>query len=246
MNPTLELLHKHHSDRSFTDEPISEQELDAIVEAAHRAPTSINGQQVSVVVVRDAAKRARIAEIAGGQPWIAKAPVFITVLIDFNKTRVGVEAAGAQQVIHESVEGFAVGAVDAGIALGSLMVAARSLGLGIVPIGGFRRDPQAVIDLLELPPLTFPVAGVAIGHVDQPAPCKPRLSMASFRHDEHYHPEAIGPAIAEYDKTLEEYWRSIGRSDGLPWSTNTAGPYSKVYFPETRPVSIKQGFLNDK
>ena len=168
MNPTLDLLHKHHSDRSFTDEAIAEQDLAAIVEAAYRAPTSINGQQVSVVVVRDAAKRARIAEIAGGQPWIAKAPVFITVLIDFNKTRVGVEAAGAQQIIHESVEGFAVGAVDAGIALGSLMVAARSLGLGIVPIGGFRRDPQAVIDLLELPPLTFPIAGVAIGHVDQP------------------------------------------------------------------------------
>lgn len=246
MNPTLDLLHTHHSDRSFTDEAITEQDLAAIVEAAYRAPTSINGQQVSVVVVRDAAKRARIAEIAGGQPWIAKAPVFITVLIDFNKTRAGAEAAGTQQIIHESVEGFAVGAVDAGIALGSLMVAARSLGLGIVPIGGFRRDPQAVIDLLELPPLTFPIVGVAIGHIDQPAHCKPRLPIASFRHDEHYHAEAIAPAIAEYDQTLPEYWRSIGRGDGLPWSVNTAGPYSKVYFPETRPVSVKQGFLNDK
>ena len=84
--------------------------------------------------------------------------------MDFYKTRVGVEVAGEKQLIHESLEGYTVGAVDGGIALGTLMTAARSLGLGVVPIGGFRRDPQAVIDLLELPPLTFPLAGVAIGH----------------------------------------------------------------------------------
>lgn len=246
MNETLKLQHSHRSDRSFTEAPIDDAALEAIVEAAYRAPTSINSQQVSVVVVRDAAKRARIAEIAGGQPWIAKAPVFITVVVDFNKTQVGAQTAGETQVIHESVEGFAAGAVDAGIALGNLMVAARSLGLGIVPIGGIRRDPEAMIELLQLPPLTYPIAGVAIGHVDKPASQKPRLPLASFRHDEHYHADAIAPAIAEYDQTLPAYWRSIGRTDGLPWSANTASSYKQVYFPKTRPVTLKQGFLNDK
>jgi FMN reductase [NAD(P)H] len=74
-----------------------------------------------------------------------------------------VEAAGAEQVIQDSVEGFAVGAVDAGIALGNLMTAARAAGLGVVPIGGIRRNPQAMIELLQLPELTFPIAGVASG-----------------------------------------------------------------------------------
>lgn len=246
MNETLKLQHTHRSDRSFTDAPISDAQLDAIVEAAYRAPTSINSQQVSLVVVRDPARRAQIAQIAGGQPWIAKAPVFITVVVDFNKTRLGLEAAGEQQVIHESVEGFAAGAVDAGIALGNLLVAARSLGLGVVPIGGIRRDPQAMIDLLQLPAQTYPIAGIAIGHVDKPAHQKPRLPMASFRHDEFYHADAVAPAIAAYDEELPKYWQSIGRADGLPWSANTAQSYSKVYFPLTRPVSVKQGFLNDK
>jgi len=246
MNETLKLQHSHRSDRSFTDAPISDADLDAIVEAAYRAPTSINSQQISVVVVRDAATRARIAEIAGGQTWIAKAPVFITVVVDFNKTQVGAQTAGETQVIHESVEGFAAGAVDAGIALGNLLVAARSLGLGVVPIGGIRRDPEALIELLQLPALTYPIAGIAIGHIDKPAVQKPRLPISSFRHDEHYHAEAIAPAIAKYDKTLADYWRSIGRTDGQPWSANTAASYKQVYFPKTRPITVKQGFLNDK
>lgn len=247
INQTLELLHSHRSDRSFTEQPIAEAELAAIVEAAYRGPTSINGQQVSLVVVRDPARRALLAEIAGGQPWIARAPLFITVLIDFAKTARAVAAAGEQQVIHESVEGFGVGAVDAGIALANLMLAARSLGLGVVPIGGIRKDAQAVIDLLELPQLTFPMCGVAIGHIDQPARQKPRLPLATFRHDETYRADALTPGvIADYDATISHYWQEIGRPEGLPWSRNLAGVYKLVYYRDTKPVAARQGFLNDK
>ena len=116
-----------------------------------------------MVVVRDPAHRARFAEIANGQIWIAQAPVFITVEVDYYKTKLAAELAGKGQIIQASVEGFAAGAVDAGITLGNLMIAARSLGLGVVPIGGIRQDSQAMIDLLGLPPFTFPMLGVCLG-----------------------------------------------------------------------------------
>ena len=112
MNDTLQLLQSHSSSRSYTDQPVSDAMLDEIIQAAWRGPTSINAQEISLVVVRDAARRARISEIAGGQPWIAQAPVFITLIIDFNKTRIGVEKAGQTQVIQESMEGFGVAAVE--------------------------------------------------------------------------------------------------------------------------------------
>lgn len=246
MNETLRLLMGHRSDRAYSDAPVSEEMLDAIIEAAHRAPTSMNGQQVSLVVVCDKAKRAKICELAGGQAWIAKAPVFIAIVMDFNKTRLGVEACGELQIVHESLEGFAVGAVDAGIVLASLMTAARSLGLGVVPIGGIRRNPQAMIELLQLPQLTFPLLGLCIGHVEQPSRQKPRLPVSTFRHNESYHPEGLAEAIPAYDEAMMEFWRSIGRSDGLPWSRNLANAYKRVYFPETRPAAAKQGFLVDK
>lgn len=246
MNDTIKLMQAHHSCRSYTEQHVSDAMLDEIIHAAWRGPTSINAQEISLVVVRDASRRARIAEIAGGQPWIAQAPVFITVLIDFNKTRIGVEKAGQKQVIHESMEGFGVAAVDAGITLGNLITAARSQGLGIVPIGGIRRNPQAMIDLLELPPLTFPLVGLCIGHIAADAPQKPRLDISTYRHDERYNAGGYKAAIDSYDETIMEYWQQLGRSDGITWSENLAYNLKQVYFPEVRPVAAKQGLLNDK
>lgn len=242
MSEAVGVMLAHRSTRKYTDQPVSDAMLDQIIEAAYRAPTSVNGQQVSLVVSRDPQQRARIAQIAGGQPWIAQAPVFITVLVDYYKTHVGLEKAGETQIIQETVEGLLVGALDAGIALGNLMVAARALGLGIVPIGGIRRDPQAMIDLLGLPRLTFPIAGVCIGHPAHVPVQKPRLAPGSFRHAETYDSAAIAPAIDAYDQEIMDYWAQIGRTDGLPWSENTASYYARVYFDHVRDVAERQGF----
>ncbi|WP_434633639.1 NADPH-dependent oxidoreductase [Chromobacterium sp. CV08] len=242
MNETLQLMHTHRSVRSYRDTPVAPELLDAVLDAAWKGPTSINGQQVSLVVVQDAERRKRIAEIAGGQPWIAQAPVFVAVVMDFHKTRLGVEMAGEKQVIHDSVEAFAVGSVDAGIALGNLITAAHAAGLGVVPIGGIRRDPQAMIDLLELPELTFPLAGLVIGHVKDDSEQKPRLPRDSFVHRERYHADGLAAHIAAYDDTLRRHWQDIGRADGEPWTANTARIYRQVYFPKVAPAARAQGF----
>lgn len=246
MNNTIELMQSHRSCRSYTDQPVSDEMLDQIIRAAWRGPTSMNAQEISLIVVRDADRRARISEIAGGQPWIAQAPVFITLVVDFNKTRIGVEKAGQTQIIHQSMEGFGVAAVDAGITLGNLMTAARSQGLGIVPIGGIRRNPAAMIELLELPPLTFPLVGLCIGHIANDAPQKPRMDIDTFRHVERYNASSYPAAIDAYDETILEYWQQLGRNDGLTWSQNLGNSLKQVYFPEVRPTAAKQGLLNDK
>jgi len=242
MNDTVRLLQAHHSDRSYRSDPIADEILDDIIEAAHRAPTSINTQEVSIVVVKDAGRRKRISELAGGQPWIAQAPIFLLLVADLYKTRVAAEKAGITQEIQHSLEGVIASITDVGIALGTLMIAARSYGLGIVPIGAVRREPQAIIDLFGLPEDTLPIAGICIGYVDQPATQKPRLPIESFRHEERYHAENLRPAIDSYDLTLTAYWKTIARTDGASWSENTAGAYSKVYFPDVKPVAAKQGF----
>jgi FMN reductase [NAD(P)H] len=242
MNETVSLLHSHRSERSYKSDPIPEPILEAIIEAAHLAPSSMNSQQISVVVVRSAESRKQIAEIAGGQPWIAQAPVFLAVVMDLYKTRIGLEKVGAVQQTQHSVEGLVCAATDAGIALEAMMIAARSLGLGIVPIGGIRRNPEKMVELLGLPEYCFPLVGMAMGYVNAPATQKPRLPVVSFRHDEHYAAEKLRPAIDAYDKTLMDYWKSIARQDGLPWSQNTALAYSVVYYPKVKPVAAAQGF----
>ncbi len=246
MNETLRIQRSHRSIRSYKTDPVSDEMLARIVAAAHQAPTSMNAQEISLVVVRDAEKRVHIAELAGGQAWIAQAPVFIAIVIDFHKTDLGVRKGGQTQIIHESMEGFGVAAVDAGIVLGTLITAAESLGLGVVPIGGIRRNPQGMIDLLGLPPLTFPLVGLTIGHIKDDVPLKPRMDINTFRHDERYDASGYAAAIDAYDQTIMEYWNKLGRGDGMTWSDTLASRLHTVYFPLVKPVAAMQGLLNAK
>ena len=246
MPNTIDLLTSHRSERSYQSTPIPDDILNNIIEAAWRAPTSVNSQQVSLVVVRDAGRREKIAQLAGGQPWIAQAPVFITVVLDMHKSDVAIRAAGKQQLAHLSVESIVAGATDAGIALEAMMTAARAQGLGIVPIGGIRANPRAMSELLRLPPLTFPLVGMTLGYVDKPAALKPRLPLSSFCHEEYYHDERIAPAIAEYNQTLSRHWQEQQREDGDDWGNNTASYYSHIYFPDVLAEILRQGFKLDK
>ena len=231
MNPTIDLLRAHGSSRSFLDKPLDEAAIDAIVAAAQQAPTSHNGQQVSLVLVRDAETRRRIAELAGGQPHVAKAPLFIAVVIDFNKTAQALELHGKVHRFDQSVEGLIAGSVDAGIQIATLMTAARSLQLGAVAIGGIRNDLPALNALLGLPDRCTAITGLCIGHVANAAPIKPRLGVKSFRHDERYNAAAIAPEIVAYDRVLADYWAKVEREDGETWSESLASHYDVQHYP---------------
>ncbi|WP_324741642.1 nitroreductase family protein [Tsuneonella sp. CC-YZS046] len=245
MNETIRLLQGHRSDRDFTGEPIDEAQLAAIVEAGHRTPSHRNGQQITLVVVRDLETRRRIFDVtAGPQPQILTAPVFILVAVDFHKTALAVRYAGAEQKVHESLEGYTVGAVDAGITLATLSVAARSFGLGAVAIGAIRHDPQPIIDILGLPPLTYPIVGICIGAIGKQANLKPRLPIETYRHDERYDPDRLTPDIIRaFDEEMLAYWEAIGRPDGQTW-TQRIHSYSTAVHPETKIVAARQGFTN--
>lgn len=244
MNDVLTTLFNHKSDRSFLNKPINDDILDSVIKAAYHAPTSINSQQVSVIVVRDQARRERFSMLCGQQPWIAQAPVFLVFIIDMHKTQLGIQIESKRQEAQQSIESIVSGSTDVGIALTSALVAAHSQGLGSVPIGGIRLHPQEVIDELKLPKNTFAIAGLSIGYVDQPAAQKPRMPMATFRHEEQYHSENLSDNIHQYNQILSTHWGKIGRSDGQTWTHSVAAYYSRIYYPDVAPALIQQGFTN--
>lgn len=246
MNSTIEIIKNHRSIRSYQDTEIPDNTLQDLISAAQAMPTSINGQQVSLVVVRDKAKREKLAELCGGQPWVSQAPVFVLFVVDFYKTSLASEINNREQVIHESVEGALVGIFDCGIALGGMIVAAESLGLGIVPIGGVRSHAKEVIELLELPKYTFPVNGLCIGYPADRSQLKPRLSQRTFAHFEKYDVSIINDEIKKYDQQMVEYLASINRNNEMNWSQQTSNIYQKVYFPNVKPTMEEQGFLLNK
>jgi len=246
MNRTIEIIKDHRSIRDFKSDQIEESLINEIIVAAQSMPNSINGQQTSIVVVQDVKTKAKIAEYAGGQPWIDQAPLFLLFVTDFYKTNLAAKKNGLTQKIHASVEGTVVGAVDVGLNMGAAIIAAESLGLGVVPIGGIRNTPQEMIDLLNLPEMTFPVAGLAIGYPNGESRKKPRLPLNTFRHDEKYKTQHLEREIDNYDLLMADYLKEINRSQEINWSTHTSSIYKRVYFPKVHPVMSDQGFKNDK
>jgi FMN reductase [NAD(P)H] len=246
MNDVVKLIQNHRSIRSFQNKEISDEIIDEILKSSQSMPNSINGQQTSVIVIRNKERKSQIAHLAGDQKWIDDAPVFLIFVMDFYKTHKAGEKTGNPQVIHESIEGTLAGSFDGGIAMGGAIIAAESLGLGIVPIGGVRKNPTEIIELLGLPEYTYPLAGLAIGYPENNSRKKPRMPFNTYKHDEKYHPEVLDDAIDAYDKEMEIYLKEIGRDVEVNWSTATSNVYKFVYYPNVYPTIKKQGFKNDK
>lgn len=241
-NQTIELMKSRKSVRQFTGEHVSDDVLQQIIEAAQCAPNSINGQQASIVITRDKAKIEQIAELAGGQPQVAGADIFITVVADFNKTNEAAKLQGKTQSVHTTMEGILVGAVDAGIMVEALAVAAESFGVGNTVIGGIRNNPQAMIDMLDLPAYTFPIVGITLGYMkENTASVKPKMALNSFAHEDKYNKENVASAVKAYDEVLAEFFEGLG----LEMPTNSqfvSKAYENPYYTDVMPVLKKQGF----
>ena len=213
MNNTIEIIKNHRSIRQYLDKDISNNIIDEIVKSAQAMPNSINGQQTSVIVVRDKAKREKLAELTGNQRYVAEAPVFLVFVMDFYRTYLAAKKNNVEQKINEYIESIEVGSIDVGIALGAATIAAESLGLGVVPIGGIRKNPEEVIELLELPKYTFPLVGLVVGYPADKSHKKPRISFDSFRHLDKYDKKTVESSIDSYDDEMAEYLKEIGRYD---------------------------------
>lgn len=83
MNETIKLLQNRRSVREFTGEKIKDEDLKLILKTAQRAASSVNGQQISLIVVRDKDKLKKISELSHNQKHIEECDAFIFILADF-------------------------------------------------------------------------------------------------------------------------------------------------------------------
>jgi nitroreductase len=82
MLETQEAIKIRRSIRKFTEEPVSEEVLLEILEAARLAPTGSNAQPCRYKIVRDAQTKAKVAEAANNQKFLAAAPVLLVCCVD--------------------------------------------------------------------------------------------------------------------------------------------------------------------
>jgi FMN reductase [NAD(P)H] len=238
---TIRVLTSHESIRSFDPTPLAAQVLDAILVSARSAPTSSNLQAYSVVVVQDGERRARLAHLVGDQGYVAQAPVMLIFCADVSRLHYVAERQG-HHFAAETLEMFLTASIDATLALQNALVAAESLGLGAVPIGSVRNEPNLIAAELALPDGVFAVAGLTLGYPAEGARrgTKPRLPSESVVHYEQYSSDELEQQVEAYDATMIANGLYAGRhvaaaepniaNAAYGWAEHTARRTSK---PET-------------
>lgn len=215
----LAALLEHRSVRAYTDQPVDDEALELAIAAAQSASSSSNLQPWSMIAVRDPARRARLAELAGGQRHVAEAPLFLAWVADWSRLRRLGAAQGVATDGIDYLESYTVGVVDTALAAQNAANAFEALGLGIVYIGGMRNHPEQVAAELGLPQDSFVVFGMCVGHPDpaRPAEVKPRLAQPAVLHHERYDAAGEAAAVAHYDPLMRRFQQEQQRDD-RPWS----------------------------
>ncbi|WP_194437390.1 oxygen-insensitive NADPH nitroreductase [Vibrio fluminensis] len=221
MNSTIETILSHRSIRKFTAEPIEPNSLDTIIKAGLAASSSSLLQVVSIIRVTDQAKRDKLSVLAGNQAHVANAAEFLVFCIDYQRHTVI-----NPDVQSDYTELALIGAIDAGIMAQNCFIAAESMGLGGVYIGGLRNNAQQVDELLELPEHTAVLFGLCLGHPDQNPEVKPRLPQKVVLHENSYQPLDRN-AVDEYDQLMQGYYanRSTNQKQST-WSSEVTGKLS--------------------
>lgn len=161
----IDLLRARRSIRRFTDQPVEQEKLDLLLEAALRSPSSKGNNPWELIVVtdRDRLERLSVAK-AHGAGFLSGAPLAIVVCADPAKSDVWVEDASiAATLIH-------LEATDLGLASCWVQIRLRQ-----------REDQtssQAYLsELLGLPAGMMVLAAVGIGYPVAPKNGHPRSSL---------------------------------------------------------------------
>jgi nitroreductase len=166
-----DLIAARYSVRAYRPDPVEDEKLQSVIEAARLAPTAANRQPFQLIVLHTAGREEEIGRIYG-RPWFVQAPIIIAVC-----------AISSQAWVREH-DRFNARLIDAAIVADHLILAATNLGLGTCWIAAFNVD--AARNVLRLPAEVEPVIFTPLGYpADVPGP-KVRKPLAELVRYEHW------------------------------------------------------------
>jgi len=150
-----EAIKTRRSVRSYKPDPVPEESLERILEAARLAPSGNNAQAWKFVVVKDEERRKKLVEAAAGQSFVGEAPVVIAAV-----------SLDPEHIMGCEVPAYAV---DLAIAVDHMTLAAVEEGLSTCWIGAFSQSK--VKQILDIPEECKVVVLLPLGFAkDEPEP----------------------------------------------------------------------------
>lgn len=161
----IDWILKRRSIRRYKPQPISEEALHAILEAAMAAPTANNTRNWEFVVLRDEARRRALAEAHPYGKMAAQAAAVIVVIGD-----------AANKYMDQ----------EAGAQTENILLAASSLGLGAVWLG--LKDPErqaGIRKVLGLPEGRVAVTAIPIGVPDEEKAARTQFDATKVHYERY-------------------------------------------------------------
>jgi len=199
VDATMKVIQDRRSIRHYTAQPVSDQDLDMILEAARQAPSGENAQPWRFIIVKDPHTRQKLAALAGGGSGRRFTAEFVTKkmqerfssLQDEAKKRAAFDKLTSGRVsaflAHAPVNIVVCGQkdvwdmpYDTSAAIENMLLMITALGLGacwvIAPCIDIR-DEQRVKALLGIPEGFKAVSIISVGHPTRPHRPRPRLPI---------------------------------------------------------------------
>jgi nitroreductase len=142
----LNAIHARRSIRQYTDDTVSQQSVQTILEAGRWAPSGLNNQPWRFAVVRDLELKEEIAKQTRYGEIVRNAPVIIAVFID--------NEASYDRV--KDCQGI-------GACLQNMWLAIQALDLGGVWLGEILKNKERVGEILEVPEMYELMAVLTVG-----------------------------------------------------------------------------------
>ena len=176
----FEAIRERRSIRKYRPTPVSEEKLNAVLEAARWAPSWANSQCWNFVLVRDAETKERLRETLTttnrGIPAMKSAPIVIVACAE--KGRSGYSRGS---VATDKGEWFMF---DVALAMQNLTLGAHALGLGTLHLGLF--DAPKVAEIIDVPTGVEVVEMMPLGYPDDSPGVPWRKELAEFVFFEKY------------------------------------------------------------
>ncbi len=133
-NPVFRAIYDRRSIRKYTDEPVTREELAAILDAGRWAPSGLNNQPWRfLVITRDDPRHARLAECTKYAHVVRASQACIAVVLEK-------KAMYSEMKDHQG----------AGACVQNMLLAAHALSLGAVWLGQIVNDQTASLSALSL------------------------------------------------------------------------------------------------
>ncbi|MEW5868167.1 MAG: nitroreductase family protein [Chloroflexota bacterium] len=199
IDAATKIIQDRRSIREFSAEPVSEHDLDLILEAARQAPSGENAQPWRFIIVKDEVMRKKMGAIAGGGSGRRFTAEFVTKKMQERFANLQDEAkkqAAFQKLTSGQVSAFMADApvnivvcgkkdvwdmpYDTSAAIENILLMVTALGLGacwvIAPCIDIR-DEERIKALLGIPEGYKAVSILSVGHPTRPHRPRPRLPV---------------------------------------------------------------------